>query len=538
MKSLTGLLVLTLAVSLSADDGHKHHGSPDGQLGKVKFQTSCDPKVQPQFERALAMLHSFWYEASENTFNEVVKQDPECAMGYWGIAMSLHHPLWAPASAAEVERGTQAIAKAKTAKKASERERAFIEALATVYDPANKSLPARNKAFAASMEKLHQAYPKDPEAAIFYGLALRATASPTDKTYAVQKKVGTIIDPLFKKQPTHPGLAHYVIHNYDYPELASLGLDAARRYAKIAPAAPHALHMPSHIFIRLGLWDDANKSNIDSANAAKKEFKLRGMKRSIGEQLHAMDYLAYGYLQRGEVKTAEAILAEAKAIQDADWTDFAGYYAVTAIPARVALETKRWAVARDIPEPTFTAGSYWTDVANGQVRWARAVGAARTGDAERARGEIAKLAELRDKLQQNESNKDGATMLQILVLSAKGWAAFADKRTDDAIARLTEAADLEDRTDKHPVTPGAILPAREQLGDLLMEVGRSSEALNAYAASLKLAPNRFNSLQGAMRAAKASGKSAEASHYSALLKKIAPNAEPEMANGAVTTASR
>ncbi|MEO6120311.1 MAG: hypothetical protein ABIP12_06430, partial [Terriglobales bacterium] len=239
------LLSLSLSLALAADDQHKHHAT-QGELGKVKFATSCTRQVRPQFERAVAMLHSFWYDQAEAAFNQIAAKDPECAMAYWGIAMSLHHPLWSPASAAEVERGAVAIAKAQTAKKTSARERAFISALAAVYDPANKSLGARNKAFSTAMEKVYRAYPLDDEAAIFYALALRSTASPTDKSYAVQREVGKILDPLYRKQPHHPGLAHYVIHNYDYPELAQHGLQAARRYAQIAPAAPHALHMPSH----------------------------------------------------------------------------------------------------------------------------------------------------------------------------------------------------------------------------------------------------------------------------------------------------
>jgi len=527
MRVSACVLVLTLAVALVADEGHRHHASGVGELGKVTFPTSCTRDLQPDFERAVAMLHSFWYQEAEAAFRTIAEKDPDCAIAYWGVGMSLHHPLWAPASPAEVERGAAALEKAKAANKATPRERAYIEALSSVYDSAKASLAARNQAFAQSMEKVYKSYPDDVEAAIFYALALRSTADPTDKTYAVQRRVGAIIDPLFEKQPDHPGLAHYVIHNYDYPELAQRGLNAARRYAQIAPAAPHALHMPSHIFIRLGLWEDAIRSNIDSANAARAHFKKNGSKADLGEQLHAMDYLAYAYLQRGEVGKATSVWEELKTIKDADWSNFAAYHSATAIPARVTLETRRWADARNLPEPTYSGGSFWTLVANGHVYWARALGSARTGVPQQAHREIARLTELREKLA-SAGQKDGVAMVEILVLSARGWTAFAERKREEAVQLLRAAADLEDATDKHPVTPGAILPAREQFADMLAELGRHREALAAYEASLKVAPNRFNSLRGAAQAASAAGNSEQAARYAATLKQVAPNADPEL----------
>lgn len=528
------LLVIFLSLSyavLVADDGGHHGHAADGKIGTVKFPTSCSPAVQPRFARAVAMLHSFWYDQAEVAFAEIAQREPDCAMAHWGVAMSLHHPLWSPATPAEVQRGAAAIARAQAARQATPRERAYITALATVYDPTVKSLGARNQAFAAAMEKVYRAYPEDPEAAIFYALALRSTAAPTDKSYAVQKQVGRILDPLFRRYPQHPGLAHYVIHNYDYPELAHLALDAARRYARIAPAAPHAQHMPSHIFIRLGLWPDAIRSNADAAAAGQRDFQQTGSQAALAEKLHAMDYLVYGYLQRGEVSKADALWAELKRITNADWSYFTAYHSASAIPARVTLETRRWSDAEALPEPAFTGGSYWTQVANGITHWARALGAARNGNPQKARQSIAGLEALRDQLQK-AGQTDGEMTVEILVRSAQGWTAFAEKQTDVALERLRAAADLEDRTDKHPVTPGAVLPAREQLADLLLELNRPAEALAEYEASLKTAPNRYNSLRGAIRAASAAGQPKAAAKYNALLKKVAPKAETQRAEAA------
>jgi len=526
-------LVLALSLSFSArtsaDDGQHAHDS-HGKVGTVKFPTSCSPAVQPRFERAVAMLHSFWYDQAELAFTQIAQHEPECAMAHWGVAMSLHHPLWSPATPAEVQRGAAAIARAQAARHATPRERAYITALASVYDPALKSLGDRNQAFAMAMEKVSRAYPDDTEAAIFYALALRSTAAPTDKSYAVQKQVGRILDPLYRRQPQHPGLAHYVIHNYDYPELAHLALDAARRYAKVAPAAPHAQHMPSHIFIRLGLWPDAIRSNRDSAAAGHRNFVESGSQAALAEKLHAMDYLVYGYLQRGEIAQATALWDELRRT-NADWGYFSAYYAAAAIPARVTLETRRWSDAESLPEPAFTGGSYWTQVANGITHWARALGAARNGNVAQARKGIAALETLRSQLQ-SAGHTDGEMTVEILVRSAQGWTALAEKKTDVALERLRAAADLEDRTDKHPVTPGAVLPAREQLADLLLELGRPADALAEYEASLKTAPNRYNSLRGAIRAAQAAGQPKAAAKYNALLRKVAPKAEVERAGQA------
>ncbi len=524
------LAVVCLVPFAVADEGHDH-GPASGKLGTVKFPVSCDKSVQKDFERAVAMLHSFWYDEAEKAFAGVAAKDPECAMAYWGVATSLHHPLWAPPPAAVLEKGSAAVAKARAAKEQTPRERGYIDAIARVYDgDAGRSFAERNQAWAQGMEQVHRANPDDREAEIFYLLALRSTASNSDKTYAIQRKVGPRLEQLWKEMPDHPGLAHYIIHTYDYPELAEEGLDAARRYAKIAPEAPHALHMPSHIFTRVGMWPDSIASNTASANAARGNAAKSRSGMSISEELHAMDYLVYAYLQRGEQAQARKIWNDMKAI-DADWTIFSATYAGAAIPARCTVETRRWAEAKALPEPKFSGGTYWTDVANGIVYWARAMGAARTSDVEAARANIAKLESLRDGLQKAKK-QDGADTVEIMRLEAAGWTAFAAGQKEEALQTLRSAADLEDRTDKHPVTPGAVLPAREQLADALMESGKPAEALAEYKASLKTAPNRFNSLLGAARAADAAGNGAEAKQLYGKLKEIAPHADAEMLGSA------
>lgn len=519
------LCIVPLCLAL-ADEGHEH-GPAGGKLGTVKFPTSCDQSVQKDFERAVAMLHSFWYDESEKAFSAVAAKDSECAMAYWGVAMSLHHPLWAPASAAVLEKGSAAVTRARAAKKQTARERGYIDAIARVYEGDDKrSFDDRNKAWAANMEEVHRANPDDREAEIFYLLALRSTAPNGDRTYAIQRKVGPQLEKLFLEQPNHPGLPHYIIHTYDYPGLAEQALDAARRYAKVAPEAPHALHMPSHIFVRVGMWPDAIASNAASAAAGRANAAKTGSAAAVSEQLHAMDYLVYAYLQRGEQAEARKIWNELKNTQ-ADWKIFSATYAASAIPARCTIETRHWAEARALPEPNFSGGSYWTEVANGITYWARAVGAARSRDLEAARANIAKLESIRDALLQSKK-QDGADTLEIMRLQAAGWTAFASGQKDEALRLLRASADLEDRTDKHPVTPGPVLPAREQLADLLAELHYPGAALVEYKASLQTSPNRFNSLLGAARSAEVAGNSAEAKQFYAKLRQIAPNADPEL----------
>jgi hypothetical protein len=517
-----------LSLAVVADEGHKHQSSGE-KLGTVKFPTSCSKSAQKDIERGVAMLHSFWYNEAETTFSKVAAKNRDCAMAHWGIAMTLYKPLWAPPTANEVQKANEALAKTRAARKQTPRERAYIDALAEFFNGYDVYHHGRHAAaYASAMEKVQEKYPADVEAKIFYALALRATAAPTDKTYAVQKKVGAMLEPLFAAQPQHPGLAHYIIHTYDYPTLAERGLDAARRYAKIAPSSPHALHMPSHIFIRLGLWPDAIASNIASAEAAKQQAARTGSKDMIAEQLHAMDYMMYAHLQRGEDLLAKQVQNEMQRITNVDRGIFSASYAAAAIPARYVLETRRWVEAAALPEPPAAPANvtYWTDVANAITYHARALGAARMNRPTKTAENVAKLEAIRDRLIAAK-RQDGADQVEIMRLEAGAWLALTNGEQNRAVELMRSAADLEDRTDKHPVTPGAVLPAREQLADILLELSRGAEALKEYEASLRTSPNRFNGLYGAARAAETAGERAKARQYYSKLLEIAPQADPE-----------
>ncbi|MGH9603646.1 MAG: hypothetical protein ACRD24_14805 [Terriglobales bacterium] len=503
---------MALLAPLTADEGH-HHGPAGGEtLGTVKFPVSCAPGVRSDFKRGVVMLHSFWYEEAEKTFRAVAQKDPGCAMAHWGVAMSLYHPLWAPPSAPEFARVREALAIAKTAQRRTPRESAYLAAVEAYYSADRSDYRDRALAYEKAMEQLHRQHPRDREAAVFYALSLLGTALPADKTYANQKKAGAILEKIFAQQPLHPGVAHYLIHSYDYPALAQLGLDAARRYAKIAPSVPHALHMPSHIFIRLGLWNDAISSNQASAQAARAYGRKMGWDGAWDQQLHAMDYLAYGYLQTGQPAEARRVLEELASIKKSYPDNLTSSFAFAAMPARVAIELRQWEEAAKLEPRPGTAA--W---AAAMICWARAVGAARSGTPDAAQADVARLAVLRDEL--NEAKQTyWADQVEIQRRSAAAWLAFARDHHAQALELMRSAADLEDSTEKHPVTPGAITPAREMLGELLIELKQPAEALREYEASLKNSPNRFNGLFGAARAAELAGHAARArEHYDALL---------------------
>ncbi|HXE91148.1 MAG TPA: tetratricopeptide repeat protein [Terriglobales bacterium] len=450
----------------------------------------------------MALLHSFWYEEAEKAFRAIAEKDPKCAMAHWGVAMTNFRPLWYPTDRSTREKMHEELVKAESLKPRTARERDYIAALLTYFrNPERTDHPALMVQYEQAMEKLHQRYPRDKEAAIFYSLALLGTAQaqPPDKSYARQRKAGAILEPLFAAQPDHPGLAHYLIHSYDFPTLAAQGLNAARRYARIAPAVPHALHMPSHIFIRLGIWDDAIASNRASAEAARVYARSRGWEGAWDQQLHAMDYLAYAHLQKGEQGEAERVLDELQGIQTGIPMSITSHYAFAAIPVRLAMESRRWEQTANL-QPRADA-SPW---AAAMVHWARAVGAARSGKLEAARQNLATLTALRDQLRQSKV-PFWTDQTEVLHLSAAAWVSQAEGKAQEAERLMRAAADLEDSTDKHPVTPGAITPAREMLGDLLLELKRPKEALAEYQASLKNAPNRFNGLYGAARAAEQAG---------------------------------
>jgi hypothetical protein len=549
---ITALSVAAMSLALSAwvpaaDEGHAHeHGE---QLGKVDFPVSCNAAAQAAFQRGDALLHSFQYEDAEQAFAQAAAADATCAMAWWGTAMSLYHPVWAaanPAAAptpADLKKGAEAVAKARAAGPKTDRERDYIGAIEAFYkDAGTVDHPTRALAFETAMEQLSAKYPKDKEAAIFYAVALLGDAPPSDKTYVRQKKAAAILNTILPEAPEHPGVAHYLIHSFDYPALADLALTAARSYAKIAPSSPHALHMPSHIFTRLALWDESIASNLASRDAARKRMARLHPGATSFEDLHAQDYLAYAYLQGGRDDKAKAVLAEVAAAQTFDQEQFAAAYALAAVPARYALERRQWAEAAALtvrPE-TFPWAKF--PYAEALTWFARGIGAARSGDAAGARADVEKLAAIQKALAEAK-NGYWANQVEIQRLAAAGWLARAEKRDDEALGLARQAADLEDKTEKHPVTPGAIVPARELLAEMLLDLKRPADALAEYEASLKVAPGRFNGVAGAARAAELSGDRAKARALYASLVELGkatdpPRAELKSARAFMASASR
>lgn len=513
-KLFCAFLLATLCPAIAgAQEEHQHH-EPGEKIGKVNFVVSCSTESRQRFNRAVAWLHSFEYGESERAFKEIATIDPQCAMAHWGIAMSLYHQLWAPPSRAELEQGAGAVRKAKQIGAKTTRERAYIDAIGQFYDEGETvDHSARAARYERAMERVYARYPRDREAGVFYALALNASAlarSPMDKTYAKQKKAAGILNRVLRLEPEHPGVTHYLIHSYDYPPLAHLALAAARSYAKIAPSSAHALHMPSHIFTRLGLWDEDVAMNIKSENSAKQYGQRNHLTGAWDEQLHAMDYLAYAYLQQARDPQARAVLDELRAIRKTEPETFKCAYSFAAIPARWALERRNWPEAAELKvEP---ADFPWLRFpwAEAITHFARAIGAARNGDANRAKGELDKLAEIQEVQNGVKDNYDWATQIEIQRRAAAAWLAKVEGNDPEALRLMGSAADLEDSTDKHPVTPGALIPARELLGDLFLEMNRPSEALREYERSLMDSPNRFNGLYGAGRAAQLAGNRSKA----------------------------
>ena len=516
--ALISLAVLSYATSAQAQGEHTHRHDPSEKLGMVNFRISCNPQAQKQFNRSVAWLHSFEYEEAEKAFTEVTKIDPRCSMGYWGIAMSNFHPLWAPPGAAELKKGADAIAQAKNAATGTQRERDFIAALEVFYKDHDKlDHQARTFAYSDAMKQLHQRNPGDREAGVFYALTLIATGmmSP-EKSYVREKQAAQILNGVLAREPQHPGVAHYLIHSYDYPALAHLALPAARAYAKIAPASAHAQHMPSHIFIRLGFWQEAIKSNLD-AKAAAKAFSVRNKMSGVwDEQLHAMDYLAYAYLQLAQDKQAAAVLHEINRIRKIEPESFKGAYALSAIPARYVLERRQWNEAAKLElSSEYLKHFPWQHFpwATAHIHFARAIGAARAGDVAAARREVETLTTIQQTLTGVKGDYDWARQVDVQRQVAAAWLAYAEGKQDEAVQLLRKAADLDDATDKHPVTPGSILPAREQLGELLLEVKQPAAALREFEISFKSTPQRFSGLYGAARAAQLTGDQIAAKKY-------------------------
>jgi tetratricopeptide (TPR) repeat protein len=497
-----------------------HHDFSSEEIGSVHFPTSCSNMVEPDFNRAVALLHSFQYNQARQAFNKISAMDPSCAMAQWGVAMSHYHGLWDNGDTAA---GRLALAKAMeiaaTNAKTTAREKSYLEAVAAYYAEDGKDVAAHSQAFEKKMGEVQAAYPEDSEAAIFHALALDITALKTDKTFANQRRCGEILEPIFQMQPRHPGVAHYIIHCYDNPVLAEKGLPAARMYAKIAPASAHANHMPSHLFTRVGSWEESIRSNMQSAELATAAEASSTDGEARDQRLHAMDYLEYAYLQSGQVKQANAVLEEMNALAPVAGVSQVGDYALAAIPARAAIELGDWEQAGGLK------------VREGAVPWAQAItwaavgeGSARSGNTDRAAQAERKLTALREVALKQE-NTYWSNQIEVQRREVTAWIAEQSDKQGEALARMRSAVELEESMDKNSVTPGAITPAREMLAELLLMEDQPQEALTAYEAVLKAAPNRFNALYGAARAAEASGDETAARYYIQKLLEVSPGKE-------------
>ncbi len=488
-------------------------GATDKQFGSVDFEMNCDEKLKVDFNLAIALLHSFEYDESEKVFAKIIDENPDCAMAYWGVAMCSFHPLWTPPSQADLIKGSKAIKIAQIITDKTERESGYINAMASFYADWEKAdHRTRCINYEKAMEKMHAAYPDDKEAAIFYALALDAAADPTDNTFRNQKKAGSILHALYPSEPNHPGILHYIIHTYDYPGLADSALAAARRYAQVAPSSAHALHMPSHIFTRLGLWDECIKSNLLSIASAKCYAEQAGITGHWDEELHGLDYLVYAYLQKGENNLAKEQLKYLNKMGKVYPDNFKVAYAFAAIPSRICLENKNWKDAAIVPlYPTsFPWEKFpWQEAI---IHFARLLGAAHLRNTNLAAAELLRLKQLYDTL---ERQKDlyKSKQVAIQIKTGEAWMDFEAGKREEGLNEMKFAAKMEDSTEKHPVTPGEVLPARELLGDMFFEQGDYDKALASYKAVLQKSPNRFNSLFGAGRTAEKTGNSKKANSY-------------------------
>jgi len=534
MKRLAGLLIFSVTFSVFftltafADDDKEHHHHEDlteTQLGTVHFPISCAAAVQKPFARGVALLHSFWYEEAEKEFMEIAKDDPNCAMAHWGVAMSIWHQLWNEPDAKVIARGLdEANTARKLAAKATAREQGYIAAITAFYSDSEKSdHAARAKAYSDAMKKVCEANPDDHEAATFYALSLLASEPHEDATFANRKAAAAILEKLFATEPDHPGVAHYLIHAYDKPQLAQLGIPAARRYAQVAPAAPHALHMPSHIFARVGLWQDDINSNLASIAATRKTAAMH--MGGEGHQFHAMDFLFYAYLQSGREADARALMDEVNKMPEMHDMYGVGFDPHLATEATFAalypLEMGDWATASaltpmDIPGTANDSFGYW----------AKAIGSAHLRKPEEVRKDVAAIAAIHQKFVDGKK-KDFADATENDLKQAQAWLAFAEGKYDDAVEALRPIADKEDAMGDEPQG----IPTREMIAEMLLEAKRPQQALAEYQIDLKFNPNRFNGVAGAARAAEEAGKQGEASEYYAMLLKVCEggsSARPEL----------
>ena len=508
----TVILFLCCACPLLADEGHHHEDLSEQQLGTVHFPVSCAPAVQKPFERGVALLHSFWYEEAEKEFTDIAKDDPKCAMAQWGLAMSQWHQLWNHPDAATTKKGKADMKLARSLHAPTPRERDYIAAMWAFY-AGKGNFEARATAYSNGMEKVYQRYPDDHEGAVFYVLSILAANEGNDPTFANDKKAAAILEKLFATEPDHPGVAHYLIHAYDKPQLAELGLPAARRYAQVAPAAPHALHMPSHIFARVGLWQDDINSNLASVAATRKTAAMH--MGGEGHQFHAMDFLFYAYMQSGRDADARALIEEVKAMPDTIHNMYGMDYnprAATLVhfTATYPIEMRHWADAAALT-PTAVAGTAEDSV----VYWARAIGAGHLGNADEARKDAEQIEEIHKKLVA-EKRKDFAETVEDDHQQALAWMHVAEGKYDEALAILRPLADKNDSLGEEP----AGIPTREMVAEVLMMAKRPEQALAEYETDLKFNPNRFNGLYGAAQAAEAAGKQEKATEYYAELVKV------------------
>src|SRR5881398_385460 len=521
-----GLTALDAETSVAPEPGDLR------AAGSVDFPISCVPGARSEFVRGVALLHSFFYEEARRSFTSAAEKDPKCAMAQWGIAMTWWHPIWTPPAPNEMSAGKAAIQKAMGMKAGSDLERGFITALNAYYNTPDGPVTGevgqschgpvgpreRVVAYEKAMHTLSERYPDDMETQTFYALAVLAVryANPTDTTLSNQLKAAGILEKLWKKNPNHPGVIHYLIHSYDYPALAERGLAAARSYASIAPWVPHALHMPSHIFTRLGMWEESIAANRSSADASRAYAATRHRDATEAEELHALDYMAYSYLQEGQDAKAKEIVDFAATVRKTNpELEFSAAYALAAIPSRYALERNAWSEAATLPVPELP---HWSSFPSfeGLMEYSHALGRAHTGDVEGARKAIDRMQQLRD------SSMDPRLdyfkrHLDLQIQAASAWVTYSEGEKDEAINLLRRAADAEDILGKHPVSPGALVPAREQLGDLLLTLNRPKEAQREFEAALKIYPGRFRGLYGAAQASKQIGEKEKADHYYAKL---------------------
>ena len=515
LRRLFGLsfLIVLCASGIAAQPTPQYEGTDLDRLGRVHFPVSCAAELQPQFDRAVALLHSFWFPEIDKAFNAIAAADPDCAMAYWGLAMSARrNPVANLANANELKNGWAAVEKAVARKAKTQRERDYIAAVEAFYkDTDKRDHAARSAAYEKAMEQVYTRYPEDLEASVFYALSLlpnEATVT-ADMDLSKQRKAGSILEGIFAKNRDHPGVAHYIIHAYDYASLATQALPAARLYAQIAPASDHALHMPSHIFTRLGLWQEAIASNLAAADAAKK-YALGTTGRTIPIPFHMMHFLMEEYLQGAQDQEAKGILDELNSIKK--FPEALGTEVVVAgIPARYALERRQWAEAAAL-QPLASRHQYPQAIGH----FARAIGAARSGDSAAARRDVDRLQALHESAKQ-EGADYWAQEIEFQRLAASAWLARADGRNDEAVRLLRSAAGLEDSTQQHHTARDPVLPTRDLLGDLLLEVGEPAKALVEFEASLRKQPNRYYPLSGAARSAELAGVRDKAREYYAQL---------------------